>query len=424
MKKNLISCALIVWGSLFGNNYLRAQWTIIPSPWGEGIIDHMASSDSNIFVSDGISLYVSSDNGIVWENIGKGLHGNDLVGPIVGPILVDGTILFAIAGDSGFVFRSTNKGKSWDSLCVGLPSNAIQNNGGLTGSARNLFICPGFGLPEIEGHVFHSTDSGATWTSGGAGLPSDASITTIAVNGGKVFSGSKGNFYGVFRSVDSGITWSAEGGVPTNSLVFSIASIERILLVGLVTKGNHHGDVYRSSDGGDTWAQSSTGLPMPDTVFQFVTKGPNIFATLDGHGVFFSSDTGQTWKQALGPPDGDPLCRTVAATNQSIFVGTYMAGLWHRPFSDFAAVQKTPTLSSEIELSPNPTSGHITIRGAAESVLHVSVANVLGSEVASSGDREPGSGEISLDLSKLPSGTYFVRITTPEGMVMRKVVKK
>jgi N-acetylneuraminic acid mutarotase len=77
-----------------------------------------------------------------------------------------------------------------------------------------------------------------------------------------------------------------------------------------------------------------------------------------------------------------------------------------------------------LSLSPNPTSGFITIRGGAESVLYVSVANVLGIEVAGSGDREPGSGEISLDLSKLPPGTYFVRITTPEGMVMRKVVKE
>jgi hypothetical protein len=53
----------------------------------------------------------------------------------------------------------------------------------------------------------------------------------------------------------------------------------------------------------------------------------------------------------------------------------------------------------------------------------VSVLSVLGVETGA-GFRGPGSGQITLDLSQLPSGTYFLRIETSAGSVLRKIVRE
>jgi hypothetical protein len=52
------------------------------------------------------------------------------------------------------------------------------------------------------------------------------------------------------------------------------------------------------------------------------------------------------------------------------------------------------------------------------------VLSVLGVEVLTL-DKPGGlSSEITLDLSQLPSGTYFLRIETSAGSVLRKVVRE
>ena len=85
------------------------------------------------------------------------------------------------------------------------------------------------------------------------------------------------------------------------------------------------------------------------------------------------------------------------------------------------AVQNTSLDLAPVELSPNPTSGMLTLRGAPTNV-HVQVMNALGEavrEIAKTAD-----SNVSLDLSKLPSGTYYVRLTSNGGTQTKKVVKE
>ncbi|MCR4964024.1 MAG: T9SS type A sorting domain-containing protein [Bacteroidales bacterium] len=65
---------------------------------------------------------------------------------------------------------------------------------------------------------------------------------------------------------------------------------------------------------------------------------------------------------------------------------------------------------------PNPTTGKLTI--SADVVNRVEVYSQIGVLVAVYTE------ERVIDLSNLPTGVYVLRVTMPEGVAVRKVVKK
>lgn len=70
----------------------------------------------------------------------------------------------------------------------------------------------------------------------------------------------------------------------------------------------------------------------------------------------------------------------------------------------------------ELKVYPNPTHGRVTL--TAENVLKVEVLDIVGRLVATFENTN------TFDLSNLNEGAYTLRITLPEGVTIRKVVKK
>jgi hypothetical protein len=73
-----------------------------------------------------------------------------------------------------------------------------------------------------------------------------------------------------------------------------------------------------------------------------------------------------------------------------------------------------------LSIYPNPASEVVTIISGGTSIQGVSVLNVLGENVLNMPNLRES--DITLDVSELPSGTYFVHIETANGSVLRKVV--
>ena len=71
---------------------------------------------------------------------------------------------------------------------------------------------------------------------------------------------------------------------------------------------------------------------------------------------------------------------------------------------------------STIVVYPNPTTGTVTIQ--ADEVERVEIYDNAGRLVGKSDATR------RLDLSNLPSGTYLLRITTPQGTAVSRVVKR
>jgi len=79
---------------------------------------------------------------------------------------------------------------------------------------------------------------------------------------------------------------------------------------------------------------------------------------------------------------------------------------------------------SDIQIFPNPTTGKLQVTSDKLQVTNVEVLDVLGRVQNYSSLVTPHSSAITLDISHLSAGVYFVRIETNEGAVIRKIVKE
>ncbi|MCL2434980.1 MAG: T9SS type A sorting domain-containing protein [Lentimicrobiaceae bacterium] len=79
----------------------------------------------------------------------------------------------------------------------------------------------------------------------------------------------------------------------------------------------------------------------------------------------------------------------------------------------------------EVSLFPNPTTGIVEIAGQARNdVRNIEIFDVYGCMVETRHALSLRNGNtITVDISHFPTGAYFVRIATEQGVVVRKVVK-
>ncbi|MCL2042309.1 MAG: S8 family serine peptidase [Bacteroidales bacterium] len=80
-------------------------------------------------------------------------------------------------------------------------------------------------------------------------------------------------------------------------------------------------------------------------------------------------------------------------------------------------------IDNQIKIYPNPTSGELTICDMRYEICDIAIFDVMGRTVLQShiGNR---TSHITFDLSNVPAGVYFLRVTTENGVIVRKVMKE
>lgn len=238
-------------------------------------------------------------------------------------------IVYAGAATGG-VFKSTDKGLTWNAIfdqaaalsCgdIGIDPNNTQviyvGTGEANGGHNNF---PGGGL-------YKSTDGGATWAL--KGLEETAAIGRVVVdpsNSERVFVAAVGSYFaptaerGLYLSEDGGETWGhslfvsdSTGCIdvalhPTDPNTIYAAMWERVRQPEWVHLDGETSGIYRSTDGGDTWAELKAPT-LPDPASEPIGRiglatspqSPNTLYALynDGsyyQGLYRSDDSGDTW---------------------------------------------------------------------------------------------------------------------------------
>ncbi|HET6401499.1 MAG TPA: T9SS type A sorting domain-containing protein [Candidatus Kapabacteria bacterium] len=376
-------------------------------------------------------VFRSMDNGTSWVALDNGLPPASNVSTIA----TMGSILFAggpgngnyyNSNISGGLYRSLDLGASWDTVSFqqGLDSSGILGAGDVTAftiSGSNIFAGLGYydgcSGSYLDGILVRSTDSGMTWKPSDVGLGGSSyssSVYTLAANGADLYAVTGDYEGGVFQSEDNGADWYlVNSDLLPNSFAF----------IGTVEFAGGYFGVYRSMDSSVTWQRVDFGLS--DTgVMALATDGNRLFAATPS-GIFFSNDYGTRWKSmSSGLPQTTIECLLVSGNY--LYAGTSNSGIWRRPLSDFPMVTAPSSvnqleLSSDLALSPNPSEGLVSASNAAN-VTRVSVLNLLGQSVLEF--ENPGASIFTLDLSKLPSGTYFARISVGGEVITKKIVKE
>lgn len=236
-----------------------------------------------------------------WTWLGPGNIGGRVRSILVHPVL---TTTLWCGGVDGGVWKSTNNGASW------YPLNDFMANLAISCMAMDPtnpdVIYAGTGEPmhnadSIRGAgIFKTTDGGATWTQLAATANSSflyVSRLTIDPNNGQVILASTRS--GIFRSVNGGASWSQRTTTETLDVAFHPTDSTRAVASG------YNGQAFYSTDGGLSWT-AAAGLPAPSgfvagrVEVAYARSSPNsVFASVDNSSgqIYGSTDGGQTYTQ-------------------------------------------------------------------------------------------------------------------------------
>lgn len=297
---------------LFGGNHATGQQSIWAATKGPYAAEVRALVIKNKVIHAGTrsGLFVSTDNGAHWSP--KGLANEDVFAVSIGSqaVIHCGTYLG--------LFRSTDHGDTWSKVAKGWVNSVISVD-----SLRYIFA--GFD----RGGILRSTDNGVTWARADSGIPSTAGsygpeppeIKAIAMDSShNIYAATYGN--GIYRTSDYGQTWKYIG--LDDVVCFSIAvSPTHQIFVG------SYNYVFYSTDFGTNW--NSVKIAEGSWIYiraLLTCYNGYTFAGTIGNGVFRSTDNGKSWSQTTdGLSAGNILSLTTNDVGD-IFAGTAYADFY------------------------------------------------------------------------------------------------
>jgi hypothetical protein len=223
-------------------------------------------------------------------------------------------------GSEGGIYRSTDRGASWQLLTAGLPAKGTVGRIALAVSRSNPDILLA-GIDKSGGTLYKTTDGGDTWTAlagGSAGYCGgqcwyDNAVGIDPANPQVLYAGGIGHR----RSLDGGATWgSADSGVHVDHhFVFTPAPGEVLLA--------NDGGVYRSDNQGSSWSNWSLG--MSTSQYYGICAHPSdpewaFGGTQDNGSHRRRAEDSPPWQQRLGGDGG--MCMT-GPPGGDVVIGEY-----------------------------------------------------------------------------------------------------
>ena len=218
------------------------------------------------------------------------------------------------------VYKTTNGGANWTAMNSGLTSTAVQSLAISQNNPQYLYAGTAAG-----GGVYRTTNGGTNWTQINTGItessiavqallvhPTDPNIAWVCI-----FDGLIDATNGIYKTTNGGTSWfSITNGIGTikNFLALAMSPVDpnTIYLGSSFSVASQTGPsaIYKSTDGGNNWVLSSSGLPTDPTeinpvrTIQVSSANPNVViaglfvntVTLLG-GFYLSTDAGANWVQ-------------------------------------------------------------------------------------------------------------------------------
>ena len=265
-------------------------------------------------------------SGMSWRMIGPFRAGRGVA--VAGVASQPNTFYFG--GVDGGVWKTINNGLTWTPIFDHEPVASIGAIAVAPSDSNIIYVGTGEADARSQCSVgdgmFKSTDGGQTWAR--IGLEGTKQIGRILVDPqdpNRVYVAALGDLYaasadrGVYRSTDGGASWqkvlfkSDNAGAedlsfdPQNpqTIYATLWATRRPPWVVYPSSIEPGSGLYKSTDGGSTWAQLSGGLPASGVGKIGVAVAPSdanrVYAIVDASekqgGLYRSDDAGSTWKQ-------------------------------------------------------------------------------------------------------------------------------
>jgi hypothetical protein len=344
-------------------------------------------------------LYKSVDGGSTWTNMGPnigGLFETEIFGLAVSAINSDlifiGGNNFGVNGWESVVYRSINGGTDWENVFIGPEFNSF----------RYVFIDPnsddeiiyaGYASQSDHAGIIKSTDGGSSWILISNGIP--------AVN---KWSGAV-----ITQPDNSEIAYCAVGGF-----------------------GELNATVYKSSNGGGSWASTNLSLGAWSKVTDLLISPLDnqiIYAATAENGVYMTLDGGLNW-QATEPaiPAGyvTHFSRPFFMNDTSYFCASTFSSSAYRTkvFNPISSVSKASECAAYLSVHNNPSFNNckIVLELKKLSSISLEILNHNGQFVEKpliQGRFPQGSYDFEINLEP---GVYYLIMKTDDSVESRKII--
>ncbi len=400
----------------------------------------LAAKDSLIFAgTSGGGIYVSSDGGDSWAETSDGIGSCQVTG-----VIKKDNNLFASCYGKG-VFKSTDDGASWNFINI---FNGIRNADCIAASGSNIIFFSG--NMYVSGNagqdwdkidngtlmymsncfkkvpdgllaagwrgVIKSTDDGRSWKELNNGQIQSVYFWSIDVCDSVYITGGSWGGYGIYRSTNKGELWVID------TLHFIKTQVSKIFSRNGLFYAASDSGLFMSTDMGKDWIDISGNLPSKRVINVFEYDGFLLAAT-NYDGLFVSFDGGVNWKEANnGLPHKNVRVPEFSLIDGYLYAGTTTNGLYRMKLSDIAALGVDEAAPEPLlTFFPNPASGNLYIYTQDRlPVEYLTVFNPSGERFRLPVKAEGGAGVLSLDISSLPAGIYFLRVGDRTGKFIKE----
>jgi photosystem II stability/assembly factor-like uncharacterized protein len=181
----------------------------------------------------------------------------------------------------------------------------------------------------VNGDFNISNNGGGSWSNITSGLTGSAAWVAPIIQSAHIANTYYCGYQQVFKSTNKGTTWTQMGTLSTSGqiLYLAIAPSNSLVLFAATS-----GALYKTTTGGTSWSNISTGLPTGSAQITGMnvdnTDANNIFVTFSGYSasnkVFATTDGGANWNNiSTGLPNLPVNCIIYSNnTNDALYVGT------------------------------------------------------------------------------------------------------
>jgi choice-of-anchor A domain-containing protein/uncharacterized repeat protein (TIGR01451 family) len=229
---------------------------------------------------------------------------------------LSGEMVLALLNDSqGNIYAGTLGGKIYKSADGGATWNRINNSMNAIYIWTLVFDSYGNLFAGTELGVYKSIIPGE-WQMTSL---SDKDIRSIKIdNTGNIFAGAWG--YGIYKSADGGLTWASKNNGLISSAVHALLISGSKIFAATLDLG-----IYVSEDGGESWFNSNIG-------YQYVwslgrTSAGTLFAGTYGNGLYRSEDNGDNWTK-INNLAASFIYQIVIDADDNIFVSSWTGGVF------------------------------------------------------------------------------------------------
>ena len=362
------------------------------------------------------------------------------------------------------IYTTTDGGETWTRIVTGNIPAPVSGEYGITGDISAFGNNVWFGTN--KGRVYHSADKGSTWTVSTTAFGAAETVAPefVSATNGIAFRSylDLGRIPELNVTTDGGATWTSVmvTGDCYGRFFSHIAGSTGTYIASASAVGDN--GISVSYDGGNNWSVISAGYDFTATAWvndstgwsgsistgptdgMYIYDGPplapaipaaaftaNTTAVAIGGGVTFtdhSTNSPTSWAWTF--PGGSPASSTLKQPPVIHYStsGTYDVSLTVTNANGSSSLTKPGYIyvggvgindqnPQSISIYPNPVKDILTIDGGS-SIQKVQIYNITGQLVMS---QQPDSKTVTLNTSFLKSGIYFVKITTSNGTIDKKI---